>query len=247
MGTESYQFKSVHAQQQMQQQQMMMQQQQMMAAAAAAQSPRMMQHPMMVPSPYISPYGGFQPHYNFSPYMQQQQQMMMQQQQNAMKNGNISDDTMSISSKRSRKSKKSSKSVRKKSTRSMNGSVSGHSDEKSSQAVIKDLFTKCLNNRHAEVEAMLAADMDPNTKDEHGNGILHVAAQNGNKRLMKVALRWGADINGKNKQGQTALRYLFAYKYENLAAYLISKGSDDTIQNEFGYTCYDGLRPAAHV
>merc|ERR1712176_614051 len=111
-----------------------------------------------------------------------------------MKNGNISDDTMSISSKRS---KKSSKSVRKKSTRSINGSVSGHSDENSSQAVIKDLFTKCLNNRHAEVEAMLAADMDPNTKDEHSNGILHVAAQNGNKRLMKVALRWGADINGK--------------------------------------------------
>ena len=45
-------------------------------------------------------------------------------------------------------------------------------------------------------------------------------------------------------QGQTALHYLFAYKYENLAAYLISKGADDTIQNDFGYTCYDGLRPS---
>lgn len=108
---------------------------------------------------------------------------------------------------------------------------------------IRDLFTKALNNRYKQVEELFAMGIPPDTRDEHGNTTLHVAAQNGNKRLIKAALRWGAEINIQNKQGQTPLHYLFAYKYEELAAYLISKGSDDTIQNQFGYTCYDGLRP----
>ena len=103
---------------------------------------------------------------------------------------------------------------------------------------------------------------------------------------MKAALRWGANINCQNAQGQTPLHYLFAYpifhekykhsfavndrtlvckhiktaestkqfteiqerfdyntdfghKYEELAAYLISKGADDCVQNEHGYTCYN--------
>lgn len=33
------------------------------------------------------------------------------------------------------------------------------------------------------------------------------------------------------------------YHYDELAVYLRSKGADDTIQNNYGYTCYDGLRP----
>jgi len=108
---------------------------------------------------------------------------------------------------------------------------------------VRDLFTKALNNRYKQVEELFAMGVPPDTRDEHGNTCMHVAAQNGNKRLIKAALRWGADINVQNKQGQTPTHYLFAYKYEELAAYLISKGADDTIQNQFGYTCYDGLRP----
>ena len=86
--------------------------------------------------------------------------------------------------------------------------------------------------------------MSSDTQDENGNTILHIALKNGNKRIIKLALRCKANINLQNNEGQTPLHYLFAYKYENLAAYLILKGADDTIQNEFGYTCYDGLRPA---
>lgn len=108
---------------------------------------------------------------------------------------------------------------------------------------VRDLFTKALNNRYKQVEELFAMGVPPDTRDEHGNTCMHVAAQNGNKRLIKASLRWGADINVQNKQGQTPIHYLFAYKYEELAAYLISKGADDTIQNQFGYTCYDGLRP----
>eukprot|EP01084_Bolivina_argentea_P061657 112712_1 len=155
------------------------------------------------------------------------------------KNMDISEDTMSgISSKRGNKRNK------RKSKNDKRDKYININEEERNVSQVKNLFTKAINNRHSGVEEMLASNTDPNTKDEHGNTILHVAAQNGNKRLIKIALRWGGRINEQNKQGQTALHYLFAYKYENLAAYLISKGADDTIQNEFGYTCYDGLRPS---
>jgi len=44
-------------------------------------------------------------------------------------------------------------------------------------------------------------------------------------------------------QGQTPLHYAFAYNYDALLAYLISKSADEGILNHFGYSCYDGLRP----
>ena len=159
----------------------------------------------------------------------------------------ISEDTMSVASRRSGNRKSKKKKSRSRSTpsgRDRPASSSKADDEERTAAAVKELFLGAINNRQSAVEQLLAENVDPNTKDEHGNTILHVASQNGNKRLIKVALRWGANINDQNKQGQTALHYLFAYKYENLAAYLISKGADDTLQNEFGYTCYDGLRPA---
>jgi ankyrin repeat protein len=58
-----------------------------------------------------------------------------------------------------------------------------------------------------------------------------------------LCLRWGAELNSQNAQGQTALHYCFAYHYDELGAYLIEKGASDSITNYFGWTCYDGLRP----
>ena len=45
-------------------------------------------------------------------------------------------------------------------------------------------------------------------------------------------------------EGQTPLHFLFNYHYTDLGSYLISKGADDSICNHFGYSCYEGLRPA---
>jgi ankyrin repeat protein len=70
-----------------------------------------------------------------------------------------------------------------------------------------------------------------------------MACQQGNKRMVKVCLRWGANINAQNNQGQTPLHYTVAYNYEALTEYLTSKGADPSVTNHFGLTCADGLRP----
>jgi ankyrin repeat protein len=93
------------------------------------------------------------------------------------------------------------------------------------------------------VEELFASGISVHTTDKHGNTCLHIACQNGNKRMVKVCLRWGANINATNKQGQTPLHYCMAYNYQEVSIYLISKGGDDSILNHFGMSCYDGLRP----
>jgi ankyrin repeat protein len=78
-------------------------------------------------------------------------------------------------------------------------------------------------------------------QDELGNTLLQVAAQNGSKRIAKLALRRGADINKQNLAGQTVLHYVFAYAFDDLAEYLQQKGADDALRNADGLTCYEGL------
>lgn len=80
------------------------------------------------------------------------------------------------------------------------------------------------------------------TTDDVGNTLLMVSCQNGNKRMVKLCLRKGSDINKQNTNGHTSLHYAFGYGFGDLGAYLISKGADDNIANAEGLTCYEGLR-----
>ncbi|CAM9903315.1 unnamed protein product, partial [Hapterophycus canaliculatus] len=59
--------------------------------------------------------------------------------------------------------------------------------------------------RYADVEtAMNQADwtMPIDYQNDLGLTLLHVAAQNGNKRIAKLCLRKGADVNKRNNNGQ---------------------------------------------
>jgi ankyrin repeat protein len=62
-------------------------------------------------------------------------------------------------------------------------------------------------------------------RDQFGNSALTVACQNGNKRIAKVLLRQGADINQQNSKGNSPMHYCFAFGYAELGEYLISKGT----------------------
>ncbi|KAL4160264.1 hypothetical protein PRNP1_000835 [Phytophthora ramorum] len=105
-----------------------------------------------------------------------------------------------------------------------------------------DLFSATRHNRFDSVTYMLDQGVPVNSRDAFGNTLLSIACQNGLKRIAKLALRRGANINCQNNRGNTALHFCFAYGYgDSLGAYLISKGADTTIENDDGVVCYYGI------
>ncbi|KAJ0411187.1 hypothetical protein ATCC90586_008903 [Pythium insidiosum] len=107
-----------------------------------------------------------------------------------------------------------------------------------------DVFSAARHNRVDSVAYMLDQGVSVNARDAHGNTILSIACQNGLKRMAKLALRRGANINSQNNRGNTALHFCFAYGYgDSLGEYLLSKGADATIMNDAGLLCFDGIDP----
>jgi len=106
------------------------------------------------------------------------------------------------------------------------------------------VFSWCRHGKYGDIESFFN---DPDVclsidaKDAGGNTLLHVCAQNGNKRITKLCLRRGADINNQNLNGNAPLHYAFAYGFEDVAQYLMDKGADDALLNADGLTCYEGL------
>ena len=81
---------------------------------------------------------------------------------------------------------------------------------------------------------MVDLGVDPNSRDKNGNTILIIGAQNGNKAVVKLALRNGGDINATNCCGKSAFFYASEYKYMRLAQYLLRKGANPVcLKDEF--------------
>jgi len=122
------------------------------------------------------------------------------------------------------------------------------SQQNKDETDIQKMETWVRHGKYTEIENMLDSPewtLPIDHKDIHGNTVFSIACQNGNKRLAKLFLRRGADINSTNLAGQTSLHYCFAYGFEDLAEYLIEKGADDSITNADNLTCYEGLSAEA--
>lgn len=92
-------------------------------------------------------------------------------------------------------------------------------------------------------------DQEPfntNRVDDHGNTLLHIAAQTGNIRIGKLLTSKGVNPNHQNRQGQTPGHFAVAYHFFKMASWLMDErgaGADDTIVNNYGLGVYDGLEP----
>lgn len=90
-------------------------------------------------------------------------------------------------------------------------------------------------------------DQEPfnlNRVDEHGNTLMHTAAQTGNIRIAKLLLRKGANPNHQNKQGQTPGHFAVAYHFFDFASWLFDEkggGANDLLTNMYDLGPYDGL------
>jgi ankyrin repeat protein len=107
---------------------------------------------------------------------------------------------------------------------------------------VEDIFSYGRHERYADIERLLDRGIPINVRDEYGNTLLTVACQNGSKRVAKIVLRRGADINSRNHKGNTPLHYCYHYGYgDTLGQYLMSKGADASVRNNSGLPCWDGV------
>ncbi len=105
-----------------------------------------------------------------------------------------------------------------------------------------NIFSLARHCKYIELEALLIKGINPDSKDENGNTILIIGAQNGNKRIVKISLRYGAQINMFNNMGNTALHFTNEYQFFSLSEYLIKKGSNPSAKNLRGFKASEGIR-----
>lgn len=106
----------------------------------------------------------------------------------------------------------------------------------------RQVFSSARHGRHKEVEASLAAGFDPAYADSFGNTLFHIACQNGVKRIAKLAIKYGGDMDAQNLKGNTGVHFLYSYGYQDIGEYFIEKGASDQILNDVGKTARQGIR-----
>lgn len=92
-------------------------------------------------------------------------------------------------------------------------------------SAVKQIFQKVRFGKHAEVDELLNMYGEKLGKeiDDKGNTLLHVAAQNGHKRLAKTFLRIGVDLLSKNHDGRSPAELAHHFNFKELGDYLDSK------------------------
>ena len=104
---------------------------------------------------------------------------------------------------------------------------------------VEDVGTAYVHSYEKEVYHL-------NKCDDHGNTLLHVAAQNGNVKIAKLLLSKGANPNHQNKEGQTPGHFAIAYQFFDFATWLFDDSgnggkANDGLVNSYGLGVYDGL------
>lgn len=124
--------------------------------------------------------------------------------------------------------------------------LSGNSNGVANAGIADETFGKlcslCRHGQVAEVTKLLDdRNISIDMQDSRGNTLVHIACQNGNRRMVKLCVRRGYSLNTQNYRGQTPLHFCYAFGFEELAQLLLSHGADDTIRNHDNLTCYEGL------
>ena len=75
-----------------------------------------------------------------------------------------------------------------------------------------DIFSFARHGHYKELEKLFLEGINPDSKDKFGNTLLIISAQNNNKRILKICLRYGAQINMQNIMGNNDDKKLFLGK-----------------------------------
>lgn len=106
----------------------------------------------------------------------------------------------------------------------------------------KKVFDLVRFNKYKDVEKLIKDGCPVDWRDPNGYTPLMVAAQNGLKRIIKIAMRYNCDMNAQNHRGHTASHLATMYDHGDLMEYMVSKGARDDILNEQGKTCHEATK-----
>ena len=99
--------------------------------------------------------------------------------------------------------------------------------EEEDSELVASLFSKVRHNRMEIVQDMLEKGKvrASRLRDENGNTLLHVCAQNNLRKMASLVLSYGCEINALNFKSCSALDYAERYSFGKLADWLRSKGA----------------------
>ena len=88
----------------------------------------------------------------------------------------------------------------------------------------ENLFIRaCSTGKPDVVRELVGAGQPPDTRDKYGLTGLIWAGRKGQIEVAKVLLAAGADLEGKDRRGRTAIFHAIAYKRHAFVEYLISQ------------------------
>lgn len=112
----------------------------------------------------------------------------------------------------------------------------------SKETDILDFMKACEHGDAMIVEDFLKAGMNPNTSNDYGDTVLHIAVNHNHEKVVELLLEAGADPNKQDSYGNTPL-LLVCTKNGNsdIARMLIQAGAKGDIKNMFGVSPKDAV------
>lgn len=98
------------------------------------------------------------------------------------------------------------------------------------QQLLDDLFIAAVNDRADQVKAMLARGIDPNSVDKNGDPVIVAAARAGSAASVDVLLAAKAEVDKRNRWGDTALMVASLNGQAGIAKALRQKGASVTMK-----------------
>ena len=93
---------------------------------------------------------------------------------------------------------------------------------------INRIFSKARHN-HIDffMDLLPSGKFDCNKRDAYGNNIIHICAQNNNRKLAALIHQYypGVQVSAKNNKLMTPLDYSDKYGFDRVSDWLISKGA----------------------
>jgi len=83
------------------------------------------------------------------------------------------------------------------------------------------LINLVLNGELDEAKQLIADGVDVNSADQHGNSVLHIAAQNGRAGIIEDLILNGADVNKGNNHKNTAIHLAAQNGFTEVAGHLL--------------------------